>query len=128
MSRPRPIPRSRRPYRYRPRPKPVNVLRWTISEDGALCIMPDGREICQDNPAGRALYNSRVEAMVQRQNFRCSLCPKRLTLSEATFEHSAGRGNGGAHRDDRISDEKGEWLNSACHWFCNRKKGSKRAA
>lgn len=124
----KPIPRSRRPYRYQPKSKPVNVLRWEISEDGSVCTMPDGRQLVQDTPAGRREYKRRVETMVQRQNFRCSLCPKRLTIGEATFDHSAGRGFSGSHRDDRIVDETGTPMNSACHWFCNRKKGSKRAA
>jgi len=105
------------------------VLRFELIQGGAVRVykdasFPDGkREVCQDNAAGRRIYQGRVGEMVQRQNFRCSLCGGRLTLAAATFEHSRRRGAGGSRRDDRVRDESGEWLNSAAHWICNSKRG-----
>jgi hypothetical protein len=117
----RPIPRSS--YRWSPSPKPANVLRFELIQGGAVRKYPDGREVCQDNALGRRIYKQRVSEMVQRQNFRCSLCKRRLGASEATFEHHRRRGLGGAFREDRIIDEKRNWLNSASHWVCNVKRG-----
>jgi hypothetical protein len=121
MIRRRPIRKSA--YRWSPSPKPANVLRWEIILDGAAVRMPDGREICQPSTAGRRLYADRVQQMVQRQDFRCSLCNERLSPATATFEHERRRGAGGSRRDDRIVDECGNWLNSAAHWICNSEKG-----
>jgi len=120
MIRRRPIPRSN--YRWLPHPKPANVLRWEIILNGAVVRMPDGREICQDNASGRREYKRRMEIMVQRQGFRCSLCNRRISLATATFEHTRRRGAGGSRRDDRITNEQGE-CNSAAHWVCNSVKG-----
>jgi len=109
--------------RQQPSPKPANVLRFELICGGAVCKYPEGREVCQDNPLGRRLYKNRMAEMVQRQNYRCSLCNKRLSPSEATFEHQRRRGMGGAFRDDRIIDGEGNWMNSAAHWLCNSKRG-----
>lgn len=122
----RPIPRSS--YSWSPSPKKPNVLRFQIIENGALQVYTDSlgnvvREVCQDNVLGRRLYKNRVQEMVQRQNYRCSICNKRLSPSEATFEHQRRRGMGGAFRDDRIIDGEGNWMNSAAHWVCNSKRG-----
>jgi hypothetical protein len=121
MIRRRPIPRSS--YRWSPSPKPANVLRFELIQGGAVRRYPDGREVCQDNAAGRRLYAARVQEMVQRQNFRCSLCNELLSPAAATFEHTRRRGAGGSRRDDRIVDDCGNWLNSAAHWICNVEKG-----
>lgn len=121
MIRRRPIPRSF--YRWLPRPKPANVLRYELILNGAVRVYPDGREVCQDNPAGRREYARRVQVMLQRQNYRCSLCNGRLSVARATFEHERRRGMGAAFRDDRIEDEQGNWLNTAAHWRCNSKRG-----
>lgn len=121
MIRRRPITRSQ--YRWRPRVKRQNVLRNELILDGAIMRMPDGREICQPSTKGRRLYAERVAAMVQRQNYRCALCNKRLSVALATFEHQRRRGAGGSRRDDRVVDEAGNWMNSAAHWDCNVKRG-----
>lgn len=61
---------------------------------------------------------------------RCLQQQGRLSLELATFEHSDGRGMGGAKRDDRIyrpnrETGKMEPFNAvACPW-CNTKKGSR---
>ena len=117
----RPIPRNA--YRWSPSPKPANVLRFQLIEGGAVRVYPGGREVCQDSAAGWRIYADRVREMLQRQNYRCSLCNRRLSLAEATFEHQRRRGMGAAFRDDRIRNEKGEWVNSAAHWVCNSKRG-----
>lgn len=92
----------------------------------------DGRQVCLENTAGRTEYKARVQAMRLRQHGICCLfgkieeCPGLMSESEATFEHSRPRGNGGAWREDRILDESGEPLNGAAHFFCNGQKGSRR--
>jgi hypothetical protein len=124
MKRPRPIPRGN--YRYRPKPKPPNYLRYDLILDGTVRVYPDCRQVCQDSRAGWREYDRRVEVMLQRQGFKCCLCPKTLRLSEATFEHTDPRGMGAAFRDDRIEDENGQPMNGAACWDCNGKKGSQR--
>jgi len=112
----------RQPYRWQPKPKPSS-LRYELILDGAVIKYSDGREICQPNAAGWREYARRVEVMVIRQNFRCSLCNRRITKSTATFEHQRRRGMGAAFRDDRIELPDGMWVNSAAHWVCNGEKG-----
>src|SRR3984885_1455172 len=112
----RPIPRSR--------DYPTDSLRYTSILNGAVRVYPDGREVCQDSPAGWREYKRRVEAMLLRQQGRCCLCGKRLALREATFEHQRRRGMGAAWRDDRIFFSKdGQDWNGAAHWVCNSEKG-----
>jgi hypothetical protein len=120
MIRRRPLPRSA--YYWQPKAK-GSSLRWELILSGAATEFPDGRQVCEPNALGRRLYTKRVQEMVQRQNFRCSLCGKRLTLSEATFEHARRRGWHGFKRDDRIVDGEGNWMNSAAHWLCNSARG-----
>jgi hypothetical protein len=74
-------------------------------------------------PRGWAEYKRRVQVMVQRQNYRCCLCKKRISVADATFEHQRRRGMGGAWRDDRSEDADGKVLNGAAHWICNSEKG-----
>jgi hypothetical protein len=114
MIRRRPIPRSA--YHWHPEPK-SSSLRFTLILNGAVRVYPDGREVCQDSPAGWREYKRRVEEMVRRQDFKCCLCGKRLYLNDATFEHQRRRGLGGAFRND---DPK---TNGAAHWVCNVEKG-----
>lgn len=92
----------------------------------AVMRYKDGREVCCDTPAGKTEYGLRTAAMVERQDKRCPLCLKFLSVSAATFEHEAGRGMGAAHRDDRIVDASGNPINAAVHGNCNTEKGSKR--
>ena len=124
MIRRRPILRSA--YRWLPRAKPEKSLRYTTILNGAVRVYKNGnsvREVCQDNPAGRREYSRRLQVMVQRQNFRCALCRGHLTLATATFHHDPKRKMGAAFRDDRITDEKGEYQHAAAHWVCNSQKG-----
>lgn len=120
MIRRRPIPRS--PYQWKREPKPAS-MRYELIFNGAVRLHPDGREVCQDSPAGWKEYSRRVEAMLVRQNWRCCLCGKRLGLRDATFEHQRRRGMGAAWRDDRIVNEDDSVRNGAAHWVCNSEKG-----
>jgi hypothetical protein len=115
MIRRRPIPRSR--YDHSPNRKPPQSLRYTLSLDGSYRTYPDGREVCSESPAGRKEYARRVEVMLLRQNFKCCLCGKRLSLAGATFDHARRRGMGASFRDDRESN------GGAAHWVCNVEKG-----
>jgi hypothetical protein len=97
----------------------------------ALKVYRDGREVCQNNAAGAALYKARTIAMAFRQEFICCICrdpQKRMKPDETTFEHTDLRGMGSARRDDRILDAEGKPMNGAAHSFCNAEKGSKRDA
>lgn len=92
----------------------------------AVRVYPDGREVCNlATQAGKDEYKKRTREMVERQDNRCCLCYQPLRKEEATFEHEAGRGMGGGHRDDRIVAD-GRWVNGAAHSWCNSQKGSKR--
>ena len=109
--------------RRRPIPKfrsyPAESLRYTTILGGAVRVYPDGRQVCMENPAGRREYLRRVQSMVQRQNFRCEACQRKLSLFQATFDHwPMKRRLGSAFRDDRILDSEGEWINRAVHWAC----------
>jgi hypothetical protein len=119
MNRRRPIPRSN--YHWSPKPKGPS-LRYELILNGAVRRYPDGREVCQDSPAGWKEYKRRVEAMLERQNWRCGLCGKRLRLSDATFEHQRRRGLHAAFRDDSIERDGRPWNSAAC-WVCNGEKG-----
>jgi hypothetical protein len=113
-------------FRRRPilksHPRPESSLRYSTILDGAVLVYPDGREVCVNSKDGWVEYKRRVKVMVQRQNFRCCLCKKPLSLANATFEHQRRRGMGAAWRDDRIEKDGKEW-NGAAHWVCNVEKG-----
>lgn len=115
MIRRRPIPRTRE--------YPEHSLRYTTILDCAVRVYPDGREVCQDTPAGWREYKRRVSVMVERQDGLCCLCKLRLSAGNATFEHQRRRGMHAAFRDDRIVDQNGEPMNGAAHWVCNSEKG-----
>jgi hypothetical protein len=115
MIRRRPIPR----FKLRP---PVSQ-HYELILDGAVRRYTDGREVCEESAAGRREYLRRLEIMVQRQNFRCSGCKRRLSLFGATFDHNPRRKMGAAFRDDRVVLPDGSWINSAMHWSCNGEKG-----
>lgn len=109
-------------------PKPSQIKKQPV----AVRIMKDGREIvnllCK---AGRDEYEHRKDQMFERQKGICCLyghiegCPGRLRRSDAVFEHEAGRGHGGGHRDDRI-EVNGKPQNGVAHPICNSKKSSQR--
>jgi hypothetical protein len=119
LNRRRPIPRSA--YHWIPKPKGPS-LRYELILNGAVRVYPDGREVCQDSPAGWKEYKRRVQVMLQRQNWRCSLCGGKLRLRDATFDHQRRRGLHAAFRDDRIKKDGQDW-NGAAHWVCNVEKG-----
>lgn len=115
----RPIPRS--VYSWKSEAKAPS-LRYELICNGAVRRYPDGREVCQDSPEGRKEYTRRIAVMVRRQNCRCCLCPDRLYIADATFEHQRRRGFGAAFRDDRI-EKDGQPFNGAAHWICNHERG-----
>lgn len=96
---------------------------------------PDGREVCDTTAKGKLEYHTRTMLMGARQNFRCAAkdCGVPMSLMNGrqdsiTFDHGNTRGMGGAWRDDRIdlTNDNGEWINTAMCWRCNSEKGSKR--
>lgn len=86
---------------------------------------PDGREVCQDTMAGRREYRSRTRQMLMRQRGVDAITGEPMDTWEATFDHEAGRGHGGGHRDDRIGSDD-DWHNAALSEASNSKKGSRR--
>jgi hypothetical protein len=111
-------------FRRRPIPRfrsfPEVSQHFELILDGAVRkYRDDGREVCMESPAGRREYHSRLERMVQRQNFRCGKCRKRITRATATFDHwPIKRGMGAAFRDDRVELPDGDEINRAVHWNC----------
>lgn len=122
---PKPPKENLRAYRWKPKAKKES-LKYELILDGAVRKYPDGREVCQANYDGRQEYNSRLNIMLRRQNYRCCLCGDPMNTYNATFEHRCPRGHGGSRRDDRIVDDNGQDMNGAAHWKCNVEKGSKR--
>lgn len=85
----------------------------------------DGREVTDNSGRGKGEYKRRTEAMRERQGGRCAIGGDWLDYGEGQFDHEAGRGSGGGHRDDRIEID-GEWVNAAVCGACNGAKGSRR--
>lgn len=83
-----------------------------------------GREVCSRTAAGRKEYDKRRGQLEDRQKHKCAICGNWNMNME--FDHQAGRGANAGHRDDRILDEDGNWMNAALCTRCNTKKGSKR--
>jgi len=111
----RPIPKGN--YRWQREAKGPS-LRFELICDGAVRKYPDGREVCQDSPAGYREYKRRVELMLIRQNWICCDCGEKIkSIADATFEHQRRRGMGAAFRDDRPE------INGAAHWICNVERG-----
>lgn len=111
-------------------PKPSQIKKQPEVER----VFADGRtKLNQLTKAGRDEYHRRVRVMWDRQGGRCGLmispqCKARkgkLLTNEAQFEHSNGRGMGGAKRTDAIVDAQGSWLNMAVCCWCNTLKGSR---
>lgn len=88
----------------------------------AVRVFTDGREVVH-----RArIYMERTEAMAKRQKNKCAMCMLSFAIvGRPTFDHEAGRGMGGGHRDDRI-EVNGKWQNAALCVACNGLKGSRR--
>ena len=114
MNRRRPIPKFRT--------HPEFSQHYETILDGAVRVYWDGREVCQNSKAGWIEYHRRVKVMWQRQDRRCCLCNRPLSLANATFEHQRRRGMGAAWRDDRIVKDGEDW-NGAAHWVCNEVRG-----
>jgi hypothetical protein len=91
--------------------------------DNAYVIHPGGREVCLETAAGKREYAVRSLAMMTRQGCLCAMCGESVLSPQ--FDHEAGRGSGGSHRDDRIEVD-GQWQNAALCGWCNSAKGSKR--
>ena len=92
--------------------------------DSGVRTFSCGRQECLTKTAsGGREYKRRLGVMIQRQLGRCAMCRK---VRELTFDHEAGRGSGGGHRDDRIWQEDGQQKNAALCVECNGLKGSKR--
>lgn len=84
-----------------------------------------GPEICDlDTAEGRRIYEARTNEMAELQNNRCAICGRPMFRPQ--FDHAAGRGHGGGHRDDRTVNSKGNRINAAVDGECNIAKGSKR--
>lgn len=118
----KPLKRGKPPNRRKKKFGPS--LRYEIILGGAVRKYPDNREVCQNNTAGDREYERRIQAMFERQDGVCCLCPRFIEFS-VTFEHSDLRGAGGARRDDRIEID-GKPINGAAHFWCNSEKGSRR--
>ena len=104
-------------------PKPKDIYHEPVP----VRVYAGGRECCNMlTAAGKREYRRRVGVMLERQEGRCCLCYKPLSLEAATFEHEAGRGMGGGIRDDRTEWPDGTWINGAACWECNSAKGSKK--
>lgn len=99
------------------------IAKYFTRKPEAVNVYPDGREVCQDNAAGRREYFRRTRLMAERQNQICALCER--FMCDVTFEHQEGRGMAGGFRDDRTEID-GNWYNAAAHSFCNSIKGNKR--
>lgn len=118
-----PLKRSTKPIKR----SPIRKVRATARPDAVLGVVvhKDGREVCQKNMEGLREYKTRTVDMVRRQDYRCAIGNEYIENWTATFDHQAGRGMGGGHRDDRIEID-GEWNNAALCAHCNGLKGSRR--
>jgi len=89
-------------------------------------IFPDGRQVCTETKRGREIYLARTIYLYVRQEGLCAICGKWMHPYDASFEHEAGRGSGGSHRDDRTQFPDGRDMNAALCVKCNGEKGSRR--
>lgn len=87
---------------------------------------PDGREVCTKTRLGKLEYDARRVAMWIRQGGKDAITGEWVDVSVAQFDHEAGRGANGGHRDDRILNEDGSWKNAVLSPAGNTLKGSKR--
>jgi len=100
--------------------------RYFVPEPESIHTYPDGRQVCQDNAAGKREYKARTTEMWLRQDGICPITGKWVDQNRAQFDHEAGRGSNGGHRDDRTRNDKGEWQNAAVSHEGNTIKGSQR--
>jgi len=100
--------------------------KYFVANPEAVFVFPDGREVCNTKTTvGKLEYKSRTYQMLERQGMRCAICYSSLGYIWSQFDHQAGRGSGGGHRDDRIVVD-GQWHNAALCHSCNTQKGSRR--
>lgn len=90
----------------------LSCQRQKLPRKGAVKKFEDGREVCSDNAAGKVEYRNRTLAMHARQGGMDPITGEWMNYRDVTFDHEAGRGHGGGHRDDRIEVD-GEWQNAA---------------
>jgi hypothetical protein len=118
--------RNRRDSVVLAHPRPGQVRREAV----AVKVTRDGREICQENAAGKAEYKARTLRMAERQNWICgvTMCGKPMSEATVSFEHVDKRGGG--RRNDTILlylNARGELAqNKAVHMACNFELGSRR--
>lgn len=91
----------------------------------AFETLPDGREVCAKNHAGRQEYFPGQGASAALPDRHLERTRPVLTILNTTFDHEQGRGMGGSRRDDRIEID-GKWINAAVTSEANFEKGSKR--
>ena len=100
--------------------KRVAAIPARVAAGLAVRITRDGREICQNNAAGRREYQRRRENRWYIDKGICCLCGTFVDPRQATTEHPEGRGLGGSHRNDRVSEIR------VAHLAGNLAKGSIR--
>jgi hypothetical protein len=100
--------------------------KYYVPEAEAVKTYPDGREVCQGNAAGKREYDARRVELWMRQDGLDAITGEWVDVNVAEFDHQAGRGSNGGHRDDRIVDENGNWMNAMLSHKSNSLKGSTR--
>ena len=83
--------------------KRVAAIPARVGAGLAVRITRDGREICQNNAAGRREYQRRREDRWYIDKGICCLCGTFVDPHQATTEHPDGRGMAGSKRNDRVS-------------------------
>jgi hypothetical protein len=124
IRRSKPLQRSQKPIRKHRKVK-KSSLRYKYILPG-LRQYPDGRQVCEENAAGREIYKFRTEQMALRQDGKCAACGLPMVPKDTTFDHERPRGMGAAFRDDKLWDFDGSPMNRATHGWCNAKRGSRR--
>ena len=104
----------------------MKPARYYVPEKDSITTYPDGREVCTETAAGKREYKARITEMWLRQEGVCPITGKWVDQNVAQFDHEAGRGSNGGHRDDRTLNDDGEWQNAAVSPEGNSIKGSKR--
>ena len=101
--------------------------KYFVAPKEAVKVYPDGREVLNLRvKAGRQEYYSRTLQMLNRQCGFCAICGTPTIFLLVEYDHEAGRGANGGHRDDRLMKPDGKWQNAALCRRCNALKGSKR--
>lgn len=104
----------------------MKSLKYFTPEPESVHTYPGGRQVCTDTAAGKCEYKARTTEMWLRQDGICPITNEWVDENRVQFDHEAGRGSNGGHRDDRTLNDKGEWQNAAVSPEGNTLKGSKR--